>query len=124
MIRPPSGPVGPPDGSIDIEHDPDGAVMHLRGDVDAPVIDAFEAAGGRGGMSAVAVDVGELTYIDSSGLSFLARWAQAARSEGRAATLRRATARFDQMLDLTGLTPLFVHEHQPPPGAPRRSTSS
>jgi anti-anti-sigma factor len=123
VIRPPSGLSGLPDGSIEVEPGPDGAVMRLRGDVDAPVIDAFEAAGGRGAEPVVAVDVGELTYIDSSGLSFLARWAQAARREGRPAVLRRATARFDQMLELTGLTPLFVHEDQAPPGAPRRSTS-
>jgi len=120
VTRPPSHPLGPPDGSIEIEQQPDGAVMHLRGDVDAPVIDVFEAAGGIGQARVVAVDVGELTYIDSSGLSFLARWAQACAREGRKAVLRRATARFDQMLDLTGLTPLFAHEDDGAPRAPRR----
>jgi iron(III) transport system substrate-binding protein len=44
VTRPPSHPFGLPDGSIDVEHEPAGAVMHLRGDVDAPVIEAFEAA--------------------------------------------------------------------------------
>ena len=110
MTRPPLHPPGLPDGSIEIEHEPAGAVMHLRGDVDAPVVEAFETAGGIGKVPVVAVDVGELTYIDSSGLSFLARWAQACAREGRKAVLRRATARFDQMLELTGLTPLFAHE--------------
>jgi anti-anti-sigma factor len=109
-----------PDGSIEVEPDPAGAVMHLRGDVDAPVIEAFETGGGRGPAPIVAVDVGELTYIDSSGLSFLARWAQTARHEGRPALLRRASARFDQMLELTGLTPLFEHGDD---GAPRRPSA-
>jgi anti-anti-sigma factor len=120
VTRPPSHPFGQPDGSIDIEQEPGGAVMHLRGDVDAPVIEAFEAAGGSGETPVVAVDVGELTYIDSSGLSFLARWAQQARREGRSAVLRHATARFDQMLELTGLTPLFVHEDNGASNSPRR----
>ena len=120
MTRPPSHPFGLPDGSIDIEHEAAGAVMHLRGDVDAPVIEAFEAAGGSGETPVVAVDVGELTYIDSSGLSFLARWAQQARREGRSAVLRHASARFDQMLELTGLTPLFVHEDNGASNSPRR----
>jgi anti-sigma B factor antagonist len=120
VTRPPPHPPGLPDGSIEIEHERAGAVMHLRGDVDAPVIEAFEAAGGSGDAPVVAVDVGELTYIDSSGLSFLARWAQQARREGRSAVLRRATARFDQMLELTGLTPLFVHEDDGASHPPRR----
>ena len=120
MTRPPSHPLGLPDGSIEIEQTHDGAVMRLRGDVDAPVIDAFEASGRRGDAPVVAVDVGELTYIDSSGLSFLARWAQACARQGRKAVLRHATARFDQMLDLTGLTPLFTHENEGAPRPPRR----
>jgi anti-anti-sigma factor len=120
VTRPPSHPLGLPDGSIEIEQTHDGAVMRLCGDVDAPVIDAFEAAGGTGQAEVVAVDVGELTYIDSSGLSFLARWAQACARQGRKAVLRHATARFDQMLDLTGLTPLFAHEDEDAPRPPRR----
>jgi anti-anti-sigma factor len=120
VTRPPSYPLGLPDGSIQIEQERDGAVMHLRGDIDAPVIEAFETAGGAGQAPVVAVDVGELTYIDSSGLSFLARWAQACGREGRKAVLRRATARFDQMLELTGLTPLFAHEDDGAPRAPGR----
>jgi len=111
--------LGPPDGSIEIEQEPAGAVMHLRGDVDAPVIEAFEATGRGSDAPVVAVDVGELTYIDSSGLSFLARWAQICRREGRPAVLRHATARFDQMLELTGLTALFVHEDNGASHTPR-----
>ena len=55
----------------------------------------------------LAVDVGELGCIDSTGVSFLAWWAQAARTDGRPAPIRRATPRFGRVLELSGLAPLF-----------------
>jgi anti-anti-sigma factor len=95
-----------PSGTISLEPDGHGVVLWLRGDVDAPVVERFEAAHPET-VPVRAVDVGDMTYIDSSGLGFLVRWARAASGAGEAPVLRRPTRRFDQVLDLTGLTPLF-----------------
>jgi anti-anti-sigma factor len=95
-----------PSGSITLERDGAGSVLRLTGDVDAPVVEQFEAAN-PDTVPVDVVDVGDMTYIDSSGLGFLVRWARAASGSGQPPVLRRPTRRFDQVLDLTGLTPLF-----------------
>ncbi len=97
-----------PTGSITLEQDGAGAVLWLKGDVDAPVVEDFEASNPET-VPVDVVDVGDMTYIDSSGLGFLVRWARASSGAGRTLLLRRPTRRFDQVLDLTGLTPLFPH---------------
>jgi anti-anti-sigma factor len=101
----------PPSGSITVEQDHDGPVMYLRGDIDAALL--ARVRGGEpsfDGPGIVAVDVSELGYIDSSGLAFLVRWAQARSKAGEGAVIRRATPRFSKVLSISGLTPLFICE--------------
>jgi anti-anti-sigma factor len=103
---------GPGDGAsggpIAVRREADGHVVYLRGDVDAPVIKTLEREPDLDGLRVVAVDVGGLNYIDSSGLAWLARWASAARSDGRPAEIRGSTPRFQRVLELAGLDGLFV----------------
>jgi anti-anti-sigma factor len=94
-------------GRITVVDAADGQVLHLIGDVDAPVLQQLAREHAVDRLRILAVDVGELAYIDSAGLSFLARWAQTARADGRPAEIRRATSRFERVLELSGLTPLF-----------------
>ncbi|MGY1590915.1 STAS domain-containing protein [Geodermatophilus sp. SYSU D00708] len=65
-------------------------------------------------LRVLAVVVDGLAPIGSAGLTFLARWAQSARAEGRPAQIRRATRRFSRVLELSGLTPLFDLAASPP----------
>jgi anti-anti-sigma factor len=111
---------GQPDeltGRIAVLEEADGHVLHLIGDVDAPVLQQFAREHAVDRLRILAVDVGELAYIDSTGLSFLVRWAQAARVEGRPARIRRATHRFQRVVELSGLTPLLDLAPPPPPQA-------
>jgi anti-sigma B factor antagonist len=94
-------------GRITVQEEAGGPVLHLTGDLDAPVLQQFTRAHPVDRPRILAVDVGELAYIDSTGLSFLVGWAQAARADGRPAQIRRATPRFERVLELSGLTPLF-----------------
>ncbi len=57
-----------------------------------------------------AVDVSEMAYIDSIGLSFLVRWAQARSSAGQPAVIRKASPRFEQVLHIAGIGSLFVRD--------------
>ena len=82
--------------------------MYLIGDVDRPVVARAEKEHTLDGLEIVAVDVAELSYIDSTGLSFLVRWALDASMHDRPAEVRRTTHRFDRVLELAGLTSLFV----------------
>ncbi|HEX2072776.1 MAG TPA: STAS domain-containing protein [Geodermatophilus sp.] len=100
----------PLSGSIAVEDEPAGRVLHLRGEVDAPVVRHAQEEGHLDGLGFVAVDVGALTYIDSTGLSLLVRWAQELARAGRPAVVRRTTARFQQVLRIAGLTSLFACE--------------
>ncbi len=86
----------------------DGQVLHLCGDVDAEVVKEAEAACPLDVSRIVAADVGELTYIDSTGLSLLVRWALGAAAAGRPAEIRSRTPRFDRVLEVAGLSPLFA----------------
>jgi anti-anti-sigma factor len=97
----------PPSGSYEVVPEDDGPVLHLVGEVDAPVVERIQAGGVRP-AEVVAVDVGALTYIDSTGLAMLVAWARHAAEAGRPAVIRRPTARFDQVLDVAGIAPLFV----------------
>ncbi|MGY1631347.1 STAS domain-containing protein [Geodermatophilus sp. SYSU D01186] len=99
----------PPSGSFEVVHEVGGPVLHLRGDVDAPLVHHMRDAGLDEG-TIVAVHVAGMAYIDSSGLALLAGWAQQAAGQGRPAVVRHAGPRFRQVLDLTGLAPLFVLE--------------
>ncbi|MGY1643940.1 lipid asymmetry maintenance protein MlaB [Geodermatophilus sp. SYSU D00703] len=97
----------PPSGSFEVVHEAGGPVLHLCGDVDAPLVSQMDA-GGLAVGEVVAVSVARLGYIDSTGLAMLVRWAREAAGAGRPAVLRRASPRFRQVLELTGLTPMFV----------------
>lgn len=96
-----------PTGSITAEAVADGHVLYLSGDVDAFVVNQLNGEHSLDGLRIVAVDVGALRYIDSTGLTFLVRWAQEARRDGRRAEIRHSTHRFDRVLDVAGLTALF-----------------
>ncbi|MGY1605303.1 STAS domain-containing protein [Geodermatophilus sp. SYSU D00815] len=100
-------PPGELPGRITVQEGDRGYVLHLTGDFDAQVLQQFTSDHPVDRLRILAVDVGGLAYIDSAGLAFLARWAQTARADGRRAEIRHATPRFDRVLEISGLTPLF-----------------
>ena len=94
-------------GSISLLREDGGPVLCLRGDVDAVVVEKFEAEPENAPLPVAAFDVGGMTYIDSTGLRLLVQWARETAGAGQQAVLRRPTRRFDQVLELTGLGSLF-----------------
>ncbi|NEK56359.1 STAS domain-containing protein [Geodermatophilus sabuli] len=99
----------PPTGWFEVVQEAEGPVLHLRGDVDSPLVHDIHA-GGVDEASLVAVSVEGVGYIDSTGLSMLVRWAQSAARCGRPAVIRRATPRFCRVLELAGIAMLFQVE--------------
>ena len=96
-----------PRGQITLNRATDGHVLHLRGDVDGPVVDEFTVGQRLDDVQVIAVDVAELEYIDSTGLAFLVQWAKDCRTDGRPAEIRQTTQRFDRVLEIAGLTSVF-----------------
>ena len=96
-----------PGGFIRVESEADGHVLRLIGDVDATVANALTSEHALENLKILAVDVRELAYIDSTGLTLLVRWAQDAHRDGRKATVRHAGPRFERVIDMAGLTALF-----------------
>ena len=97
----------PPSGASRVVPEDAGPVLHLRGDVDEPLVQRMRADG-VDERELVAVQIAEVGYIDSTGLSLLVRWAQSAARDGRPAVLRSASPRFRRVLDLAGISVLFV----------------
>jgi anti-anti-sigma factor len=97
-------------GSIHVEWEDAGAVLCMHGDVDGPVVERFEAEIDRQALPVIAIDVGQMTYIDSTGLGFMVRCAQEATGAGRTLVLRNAHRRIDQVLAITGLDVLFSRQ--------------
>jgi anti-sigma B factor antagonist len=98
----------PPGGRIVVQHTGAGDLLALCGDVDAVVVQELQATGTPDLSQIVAVDVGELTYIDSSGLTLLVRWARQATRAGRPAEIRRAGPRFHRVVQVAGIAALFT----------------
>ena len=96
-----------PSGFIRVEAQTGGPVMRLVGDVDATVVHAMNRERTIAELEIVAVDVRELGYIDSTGLSLLVEWAQDANRAGRPALIQHASPRFARVLEMAGLTELF-----------------
>jgi anti-anti-sigma factor len=99
-----------PSGSIVVVTEGGRPVAHLSGDVDAALIGA---AGGTDlliGQDVAAVDVSDLGYIDSTGLTLLVRWAQGRVRNGGRPLIQGMTPRFAKVLAVSGLTSTFDAE--------------
>lgn len=95
-------------GDLRVEHEAEGPVLWLRGEVDAAVVQEFECRWTATPPPLIAIDAGETTFVDSSAVAFLLRWARAASILGTTAVLRRSSPRLDRVLDLMGLTSIFA----------------
>lgn len=95
---------------VEVDRSAAGAMVLVRGEVDlatAPELDEVLAAIGASD-GPVVVDLSEVSFLDSSGLSVLVRSHQCLRASGgdglRLVVTRPATQR---VLDATGLTEVF-----------------
>jgi anti-anti-sigma factor len=111
-VATPSG-LAPAVGRITIEQEDDGRILRLVGEIDEAAIAAFEAhvatsdASARSTTLIRVVDLAEVTYFSSAGVSFLLRQTRAAREQGQPPMLRGLVNPARRVLYLTGVAPLF-----------------
>lgn len=85
--------------------------VSVTGEVDIATVEEFLAAAGGcldSGATAVVLDLGGVTFIDSSGLGALVRIRNLARERGADVTLDRVPDAVTRLLEVTGLTAAFV----------------
>lgn len=97
-------------GSISVAREQDGLVIHLRGEVDAPAVNRLALPRRLEEQAVLAIDVRELTHIDSTAFPPLLRWAKRRSGAGGRAVIRGDNQYFDDMLAVMGLTSVFVRE--------------
>ena len=90
-------------GSISLQEGPGGALLRLRGEIDAAVVGRFEQVHGTVPLPVDAIDAGAVTFIGAIGVVFLIRWSKASAAGGRSAVLRRSSRFLDGVLSLSGL---------------------
>lgn len=95
----------------------DVAVLHVEGDVDLASADAMRAALGDAleKSSTVVVDLGDVGFIDSTGLSALVWGHGQAREAGGSLRLRRPTPMLRRLLEITALETVLVTEDSDDP---------
>lgn len=88
----------------------DGRVLTLSGELDIAAVDVFldRARAALAGADPVLVlDVGGVTFIDSTGLGSLVRLREHAHEHGKDITLAHIPRQMSRILELTGLAALF-----------------
>lgn len=99
---------------VDVSYGGGIASVRLRGEVDASSTDDLTGAATEVLAAAVpvVVDLADVTFLDSVGVSFLVRLATEASEQGRTVTLRAAPPAVREVLALVGATDIFS---DPPP---------
>jgi anti-sigma B factor antagonist len=87
-------------------------VLRLRGEVDMLNAEAVRAEGSRllagaGAGASLTVDLGDVTFLDSAGLSALIQLRHLATADGGEVLLRSVPDRVAALLRVSGLTDVF-----------------
>jgi anti-sigma B factor antagonist len=94
--------------TISIEHDQDTMVACLTGDLDGDTCAQLSAALAAGAPTgSLVIDLGGLTFIDSSGITELVEAREACIKRKATFTLRSTTPPVRRVLEITGLLEHF-----------------
>ncbi len=97
----------PPEGVLEV--DTADGVVSVRGEIDRVTIDRVVRAVEQVG-DVVVLELGRVTFLDSSGLQGILVAQQAARARGGDVILRRPSHVVSRVLEITGLRQAFVIE--------------
>jgi anti-sigma B factor antagonist len=102
--------------SVESSHDDGAIVIAVSGDVDlatAPELRAACESAIAAAPDVVRLDLGELTFLDSSGISVLVKTQQDLESQGGSLVLHRLDDRTRRVLAVAGLADFFERSDQP-----------
>ena len=95
-------------GSLSVDAENGGPVLRMRGEVDAEVVDQFVAGLGEDLPLVGAIDAGDVSFLASTGVALMLKFARRAAQSGETVVLRRASFRVGRLLELTGAGALFA----------------
>jgi anti-sigma B factor antagonist len=105
--------VAEPAISLSVAHEDAGVVVLVGGDLEfgtAATLRSTLIDLAQRGHNPVVVDLSQLDFIDSSGLSLLVQAKQRIESQGHEFALRNPTERVQRVLEISGLVELFTIE--------------
>ncbi|MGZ4691199.1 MAG: STAS domain-containing protein [Acidimicrobiia bacterium] len=109
----PAAPAGSLDATglrLEVVEGPDGAIVAVRGELDlasAPELQRELVARLEGGVSRLTLDLGDVSFLDSSGLGALYRTQQAAEKRGAHLRLVAVPDHVLRVLEVTAMASLF-----------------
>ena len=95
-----------PLGRITVGWEGDGYVLRLAGEIDTATVEAYQQPPLDASAISV-IDLTEVEFLGSSGLSFLIRQTKPARDRGLLPALRGLTAQTQRLLQITGAINMF-----------------
>lgn len=106
---------GPTLGSLKIRrvNDDRGTVIELAGELDlesAPELERQLREVERAGPGRVLIDLGDLEFMDSTGVAVIIRAGRAARENGHRLSLRPGPPQVQRLFELTGMLQRFTFE--------------
>ena len=93
------------DAGITFEATDEGSLITLWGEIDAALRDRASDAMAQviTHPGSVTIDVGRVTFIDSSGIAFILQVYMLGSEEGRAVVLQDPTSTLEDLLDMIGM---------------------
>ena len=102
---------------VRVSADGDDLRLHLVGDFDLTAVESFrscvEGAVDSNGGGDVVVDLGDLAFIDSTGISALLVMRRRLQGQGRELRVANVSAGAARVFELTGLTAVFTDGNVP-----------
>jgi len=101
---------------LSVTEEPDTVVITVSGELDlatAPQLREACAKAVLGTAGTVRIDVGALTFLDSSGISVLVEAHRDLDARNASLVLHRVGDRTQRVLDVAGLSDFFSHSDQP-----------
>ena len=101
---------------LSVAEEPDTVVITVSGELDlatAPELREACTNAVRSSAGTVRIDVGGLTFLDSSGLSVLVETHRELEGRSASLVLHHVTDRTRRVLDVAGLGDFFTHSDQP-----------
>ncbi len=104
--------------AIRLVSNPRGVVVTLTGELDlatTPELDRQLAAIDRTQITRLLIDLGGVTFMDSTGLASIIRAHHLAESNGHILLLRRGTSQVQRLFEVTGVGERLTFEDDPGP---------
>lgn len=97
--------------SCSVEARPDGVLVRPFGELDlwtVPTVERLLFDSRQAGLGSIELDLGSLSFLDSSAIALVIRWSRASAEAGFMLHVRAGTAQVRRLFAMTALTHLLI----------------